>query len=95
MLPPTAPIDDDEMKDIILYPSSPPDQDRQEKRRGPRTTIKARQLEMLKKAFQQTQKPTKMHREQLAEETGLPMRVIQVRGCVSESECSVARQLNF
>lgn len=49
------------------------------KRRGPRTTIKAKQLEILKTAFGQTPKPTRHIREQLAKETGLPMRVIQVR----------------
>ena len=50
------------------------------KRRGPRTTIKAKQLEVLKVAFNNTPKPTRHIREQLAKETGLPMRVIQVRG---------------
>ncbi|KAG7176511.1 LIM/homeobox protein Lhx5-like [Homarus americanus] len=48
------------------------------KRRGPRTTIKAKQLEVLKNAFNKTPKPTRHIREQLAKETGLPMRVIQV-----------------
>ncbi|XP_064087013.1 LIM/homeobox protein Lhx1-like isoform X1 [Macrobrachium nipponense] len=48
------------------------------KRRGPRTTIKAKQLEILKTAFASTPKPTRHIREQLAKETGLPMRVIQV-----------------
>lgn len=48
------------------------------KRRGPRTTIKAKQLEVLKTAFTNTPKPTRHIREQLANETGLNMRVIQV-----------------
>ena len=48
------------------------------KRRGPRTTIKAKQLETLKSSFQATPKPTRHIREQLAQDTGLPMRVIQV-----------------
>lgn len=48
------------------------------KRRGPRTTIKAKQLEILKAAFNATPKPTRHIREQLASETGLNMRVIQV-----------------
>lgn len=48
------------------------------KRRGPRTTIKAKQLEVLKTAFAATPKPTRHIREQLASETGLNMRVIQV-----------------
>lgn len=49
------------------------------KRRGPRTTIKAKQLDTLKAAFAATPKPTRHIREQLAKETGLNMRVIQVR----------------
>merc|ERR1712183_141824 len=48
------------------------------RRRGPRTTIKAKQLEVLKNCFDQNPKPTRLMREQLAKETGLPMRVIQV-----------------
>lgn len=48
------------------------------KRRGPRTTIKAKQLEILKASFNATPKPTRHIREQLAAETGLNMRVIQV-----------------
>ena len=56
-----------------------PDDSAAGKRRGPRTTIKAKQLEVLKTAFSQTPKPTRHIREQLAKETGLPMRVIQVQ----------------
>ena len=52
--------------------------DKESKRRGPRTTIKAKQLEVLRTVFSQTPKPTRLMREQLAKETGLPMRVIQV-----------------
>ena len=52
--------------------------DKENKRRGPRTTIKAKQLEVLKNVFSNTPKPTRLMREQLAKETGLPMRVIQV-----------------
>ncbi|CAF1114118.1 unnamed protein product [Didymodactylos carnosus] len=48
------------------------------KKRGPRTTIKTKQLEMLKSAFATTPKPTRHIREELARETGLAMRVIQV-----------------
>eukprot|EP00096_Caligus_rogercresseyi_P003345 TRINITY_DN1622_c0_g1_i2.p1 TRINITY_DN1622_c0_g1~~TRINITY_DN1622_c0_g1_i2.p1 ORF type:complete len:317 (-),score=106.36 TRINITY_DN1622_c0_g1_i2:285-1235(-) len=54
------------------------DENKKEKRRGPRTTIKAKQLEILKSTFNSTPKPTRHIREQLAKETGLPMRVIQV-----------------
>lgn len=62
---------------------SPDDGANGSKRRGPRTTIKAKQLDVLKNAFSQTPKPTRHIREQLAKETGLPMRVIQVSGSVS------------
>lgn len=48
------------------------------KKRGPRTTIKTKQLEQLKSAFAATPKPTRHIREELARETGLAMRVIQV-----------------
>lgn len=47
-------------------------------RRGPRTTIKPDQLDTLKRAFAQTPKPSRHVREQLANETHLNMRVIQV-----------------
>ncbi|NXT87893.1 LHX1 protein, partial [Anhinga rufa] len=53
------------------------DQNLGAKRRGPRTPIKAKQLETLKAAFAATPKPTRHIREQLAQETGLNMRVIQ------------------
>lgn len=61
------------------------DQNLGAKRRGPRTTIKAKQLETLKAAFAATPKPTRHIREQLAQETGLNMRVIQVRILVCHS----------
>lgn len=61
------------------------DQNLGAKRRGPRTTIKAKQLETLKAAFAATPKPTRHIREQLAQETGLNMRVIQVRTLVGHS----------
>jgi len=48
------------------------------KRRGPRTTIKPKQLETLRRAFESAPKPSRHTREQLAAETGLNMRVIQV-----------------
>lgn len=52
------------------------------KRRGPRTTIKIKQLDTLKAAFAATPKPTRHIREQLAKDTGLSMRVIQVINCI-------------
>ena len=48
------------------------------KRRGPRTNITAKQLEMLKNVFNTNPKPTRLMREQLAKDTSLSMRVIQV-----------------
>ncbi|CAF0727445.1 unnamed protein product [Didymodactylos carnosus] len=47
-------------------------------KKGGRTTIKAPQLEVLRRSFDVCPKPTKQQREQLAAETGLSMRVIQV-----------------
>lgn len=44
----------------------------------PRTTITAKQLETLRKAYNQSSKPSRHVREQLSQETGLDMRVIQV-----------------
>ncbi|GBP85277.1 hypothetical protein EVAR_64946_1 [Eumeta japonica] len=70
---------DTETRDSQAENKSPDDGNGGSKRRGPRTTIKAKQLEILKSAFSQTPKPTRHIREQLAKETGLPMRVIQLR----------------
>lgn len=69
---------DPETRDSQTENKSPDDGNSGSKRRGPRTTIKAKQLDILKTAFSQTPKPTRHIREQLAKETGLPMRVIQV-----------------
>ncbi|XP_078686516.1 LIM/homeobox protein Lhx3-like isoform X1 [Branchiostoma floridae x Branchiostoma belcheri] len=44
----------------------------------PRTTITAKQLETLKQAYQNSPKPARHVREQLSQETGLDMRVVQV-----------------
>ncbi|PAV56571.1 hypothetical protein WR25_16551 isoform A [Diploscapter pachys] len=65
------------------------------KRRGPRTTIKAKQLETLKNAFALTPKPTRHIREQLAQETGLNMRVIQVWFQNRRSKERRMRQLRY
>ncbi|RZF32233.1 hypothetical protein LSTR_LSTR011505 [Laodelphax striatellus] len=73
---------DPETRDSQTENKSPDDGNSGSKRRGPRTTIKAKQLEILKTAFSQTPKPTRHIREQLAKETGLPMRVIQTRAIV-------------
>ena len=65
------------------------------KRRGPRTTIKAKQLEVLKTVFSRTPKPTRLMREQLAKETELPMRVIQVWFQNKRSKEKRMHQLRF
>ncbi|XP_076352144.1 LIM/homeobox protein Lhx3-like isoform X2 [Tachypleus tridentatus] len=44
----------------------------------PRTTISAKQLETLKTAYDNTSKPARHVREQLSQDTGLDMRVVQV-----------------
>uniref|UniRef100_A0A915E1S5 Uncharacterized protein n=1 Tax=Ditylenchus dipsaci TaxID=166011 RepID=A0A915E1S5_9BILA len=44
----------------------------------PRTTISAKSLETLKQAYQASSKPARHIREQLAAQTGLDMRVVQV-----------------
>ena len=65
------------------------------KRRGPRTTIKAKQLEMLRNIFNQNPKPTRAMREQLAKDTGLAMRVIQVWFQNKRSKEKRMHQLRF
>ena len=44
----------------------------------PRTTITQKQLEILKAAYNASPKPSRHVREQLSQETGLDMRVVQV-----------------
>ena len=44
----------------------------------PRTTITAKQLEILKSAYKNSSKPARHIREQLSKDTGLDMRVVQV-----------------
>jgi hypothetical protein len=53
------------------------------RRREPRTKIKTKQLEVLRAAFAATPKPNRLAREQLARDTGLNMRVIQVHAKLS------------
>ena len=65
------------------------------RRRGPRTTIKAKQLEVLKNCFDANPKPTRLMREQLAKDTGLPMRVIQVWFQNKRSKTKRINQLHF
>ena len=66
------------------------------RRRGPRTTIKTKQLEALRSTFASTPKPARHVREQLARQTGLSMRVIQVRGAAPILKLSrLSRQTVF
>ena len=65
------------------------------KRRGPRTNITSKQLEILKNVFSASPKPTRLMREQLARDTGLPMRVIQVWFQNKRSKEKRMHQLRF
>lgn len=59
----------------------------------PRTTITAKQLETLKTAYNNSPKPARHVREQLSQDTGLDMRVVQVwfqNRCVS-TVCYLAK----
>lgn len=66
-----------------LVPVSLPADDSEAGAKRPRTTITAKQLETLKNAYKNSPKPARHVREQLSSETGLDMRVVQVRpwGC--------------
>lgn len=68
---------------LVPAPSLADDSEAGAKR--PRTTITAKQLETLKNAYKNSPKPARHVREQLSSETGLDMRVVQVRpqGCLS------------
>lgn len=84
------------LSDKDVCPNENDEQGAVGKRRGPRTTIKAKQLETLKAAFAATPKPTRHIREQLSRETGLNMRVIQVNvGGNNKTEPSRLRDLVF
>lgn len=61
---------------IGLYIDGSIDGDHPNKR--PRTTITAKQLETLKTAYNNSPKPARHVREQLSQDTGLDMRVVQV-----------------
>lgn len=62
-----------------LVPSSSLADDSEAGAKRPRTTITAKQLETLKNAYKNSPKPARHVREQLSSETGLDMRVVQVR----------------
>uniref|UniRef100_A0A1A9VMC9 Homeobox domain-containing protein n=1 Tax=Glossina austeni TaxID=7395 RepID=A0A1A9VMC9_GLOAU len=61
---------------VCLYLNGSLDCDQPNKR--PRTTITAKQLETLKTAYDNSPKPARHVREQLSQDTGLDMRVVQV-----------------
>lgn len=61
---------------VGLYIDGSLDGDHPNKR--PRTTITAKQLETLKTAYNNSPKPARHVREQLSQDTGLDMRVVQV-----------------
>lgn len=61
---------------VGLYIDGSLDGDQPNKR--PRTTITAKQLETLKTAYNNSPKPARHVREQLSQDTGLDMRVVQV-----------------
>lgn len=52
--------------------------DGEQPNKRPRTTITAKQLETLKMAYNNSPKPARHVREQLSQDTGLDMRVVQV-----------------
>ncbi len=58
----------------LLSPFSSPDGNQ----KRPRTTITSKQLDTLKAAYSVSPKPSRAVREQLANETGLEVRVVQV-----------------
>lgn len=64
------------MQSLGLYIDGSMDGDHPNKR--PRTTITAKQLETLKTAYNNSPKPARHVREQLSQDTGLDMRVVQV-----------------
>ena len=62
----------------ILFPENFGDYSLDDASKRPRTTITAKQLEALKRAYNESPKPARHVREQLSAETGLDMRVVQV-----------------
>merc|ERR1719461_2669139 len=68
---PTSEEEHDLGKDMIDDPKN-------KGKRGPKTTIKPHQLEILKNCFDQNPKPTPKVFEELSKDTGLSKRVIQV-----------------
>lgn len=62
----------------FFFPSTSQEVELENVNKRPRTTINAKQLEALKKAYAEGAKPSRHVREQLSAETGLDMRVVQV-----------------
>ncbi|XP_014671064.1 PREDICTED: LIM/homeobox protein Lhx3-like [Priapulus caudatus] len=69
-------VDYETAKQRDEFSLSPAESDSTNKR--PRTTITAKQLETLKQAYNASPKPARHVREQLSQDTGLDMRVVQV-----------------
>ena len=65
------------------------------RKRGPKTTIKPHQLELLKNVFDQNPKPTPKVFEELSKDTGLSKRVIQVWFQNKRSKTKRINQLHF
>lgn len=79
-----------------LYIDGSLDGDQPNKR--PRTTITAKQLETLKTAYNNSPKPARHVREQLSQDTGLDMRVVQVwfqNRYVSFAPDQYANEMNY
>ncbi|CAJ0583798.1 unnamed protein product, partial [Mesorhabditis spiculigera] len=64
--------------DYEVAKNKTPDLEMENTNKRPRTTISAKSLETLKQAYHTSSKPARHVREQLAAETGLDMRVVQV-----------------
>ncbi|KIH47586.1 homeobox domain protein [Ancylostoma duodenale] len=64
--------------DYELARDKPIDSEMDVSNKRPRTTISAKSLDTLKQAYTASSKPARHVREQLAAETGLDMRVVQV-----------------
>ena len=71
------------------------DDPKNKRKRGPKTTIKPHQLEILKNCFDQNPKPTPKVFEELSKDTGLSKRVIQVWFQNKRSKTKRINQLHF
>lgn len=65
--------------DGVLHDVGGQNENSESSSKRPRTTITAKQLETLKLAYNNSPKPARHIREQLSHDTGLDMRVVQVK----------------